>query len=159
MSDSSPRPLSDLLEGGTTLMVATREPDGTVGSRPLTVAEVDGDTISMLIDSTADWAMHLSDGDWVLATLSDTRDNDYATMTGRLTTTSDPATIDRLWSPFAGAYFDEGRESPEILVLRIGVDEGSYWDSPSGRIGSLISLVRAKVGDGEDAGDHGELSV
>ncbi len=159
MTADPSRPLSDLLQGGTTLMVATKSPDGEVDSRPLTVADVTGSTIRILIDTTADWAKHLVDGDWTLATLSDTRSNAFASLTGRLSTTTDAAEIDELWNPFAGAYFDDGRESVGIAVMHITPERGEYWDSPSGRIGTLISLVKAKLGDGEDSGEHGDVSV
>lgn len=159
MSDDPTRTLADLTKGGTTLMVSTKLPDGSVDSRPLTVAAVDDDRIRILIDTTADWAKDLADGDWVHATLSDTRANDFAAMSGTLTTTQEPAVIDELWSPFAGAYFDDGRETPGITVMSIDVESGSFWDSPSGRIGSLVLLIKAKVGDGEDSGAHGDLDV
>ncbi|MEP1123075.1 MAG: pyridoxamine 5'-phosphate oxidase family protein [Ilumatobacter sp.] len=159
MTTDPSRPLPELMKGGTTLMVATRSADGEVDSRPLTVADVSGSTIRILIDTTADWARQLTDGDWTHVTLCDTRSNDFASLTGTFTTTTDPAEIDELWNPFAGAYFDDGRESVGIAVMDIAPERGEYWDSPSGRIGSLISLVKAKLGDGEDSGEHGDVSV
>lgn len=159
MSDTDPaKSLTDLAEPGTTLMVATQTPTG-VDSRPLTVAGVDGARLSILLDTTADWVAALTDGDWVHATISDTRKNDYASMTGTLAVSHDRARIDELWNPFAGAYFPDGKESDGIAILDLIIDEGSYWDAPNGRIGSMISLVRAKLGSGEDAGEHGDIAV
>lgn len=154
----APKALSELVEPGTTLMVATRGVAG-VESRPLTVAEVEGSRLSILIDTTADWSSVISSGDWTLVTISDTRDNDFASMTGTLSVDTDPARIDDLWNPFADAYFPDGRESPGIAILDVSVEAGSYWDSPSGRLGSMISLVKAKLGSAEQSGDHGEIAV
>ncbi|MEO6651066.1 MAG: pyridoxamine 5'-phosphate oxidase family protein [Ilumatobacteraceae bacterium] len=159
MSEHDPsKSLSELAKPGTTLMVATRD-QGTVESRPLTVAEVEGSRLSILIDTTADWSGGLTDGDWTHATISDTRHNDFASMTGTLSTDTDSARIDELWNPFADAYFPDGRESPGIAIMDIDVESGSYWDSPDGRLGSVISLVKAKLGSAEQAGEHGDITL
>jgi len=67
--------------------------------------------------------------------------------------------IDELWNPFAAAYFDNGRDSPGIAVLRVIGERGTYWSTPSGRIGSLISMVKARFGDPEQSGEHGDVKL
>ena len=62
--------------------------------------------------------------------------------------------VERLWNPAAGAFFD-GKDDPNLAVLFFDVSEGQYWDSPNGRIGALIALVRAAIGGDDKAGDHG----
>jgi hypothetical protein len=44
-------------------------------------------------------------------------------------------------------------------VLTVEVESGRYWTSPSGRIGSVVSFVKAKLGDPEQSGEHGALAV
>jgi len=56
-------------------------------------------------------------------------------------------------------YFDNGRDSPGIAVLRITAEHGTYWSSASGRIGSVISMVKAWIGDPEQSGEHGEVKL
>ncbi|MEO6570373.1 MAG: pyridoxamine 5'-phosphate oxidase family protein [Ilumatobacteraceae bacterium] len=155
MTDA-PKDLASLFSGGDTVMVATRQ--GTfVDARPLTVAGVRAPTIEMLVDAATEWAAAVADGDQVLLSKSDNRSNTWVTVTGTLAISSEPAEIDRLWSPPAEAFFDEGRATPGIAVLAVEVVEGSYWTSPSGRLGSLISMVRAAVGDSDDSGEHGTV--
>ena len=158
MSSDPAKPLSELAEPGTTLMVATRSGNG-VESRPLTVAEVSDDRLSILVDTTADWAKDLGVDEWVHVTISDTRANDFASMSGSANVDTDPARIDELWNPFADAYFPDGRDSDGIAILDITVESGSYWDSPNGRLGSVISLVKAKLGSADQAGEHGDIAV
>jgi general stress protein 26 len=152
------KPLTDLLDAGTTLMVGTGS-GADLEFRPLTVAGLRGDVIEILIDSRAPWAQALRDGDQVQVTLSDERSNDWMWLRGTAQITSEPSAIDAIWNPYAGAYFDEGRETPGIAVLRIDGDEGRYWSSPSGRIGTLISMVKAKLGDSDDSGQHGDVAL
>ena len=147
--DDEAKRLDELMKPGSTLMVGTGGAD--LSFRPMTVARVGGDTIEMLLDSNEHWARSLSEGDVAHVTMSDNRTNTWVSLRGVLSVSSDPGLIDELWSPAAGSYFDDGRESPGIAVLRIAGDRGTYWSSPSGRIGSLISLVKARFGDPEQS--------
>jgi general stress protein 26 len=160
MNDDDPeRSLFDLLRAGSTVMVGTESPRGDLQFRPLTVARVGGVRVEILLDSNEEWARSFTDGDRVYVTMSDTRANTWLSMAGSGRTTADPNHIDELWNPFASAYFDRGRETPGIAVMMIDVDDGRYWSAPSGRIGSLISMVKAKLGGAESSGEHGDITL
>jgi general stress protein 26 len=155
----TPRSLDDLLEPGSTLMVGTRARNQTdLEFRPLTVARVADDQIQVLLDTNEQWVADLVPPTPVEVTLSDTRTNDWAHLRGTATLTHDPALIDELWNPFADAYFEDGRDTPGIAVLRVETESGRYWSSPSGRVGSLIATIKAKVSGAESAGDHGPIT-
>ncbi len=149
--------LDELLEPGTTVMVGTRDPE--LRFRPLTVARQRGSVIDILVDGTEGWVASSTAGDAVHVTLSDDRKNRWAAMTGTCAVRREREIIDEVWNPMAGAYFDDGKDTPRIAVLTIEVDEGRYWSSPSGRIGSLVSMVKAAVGGAERSGEHGDIEV
>ncbi len=90
--------------------------------------------------------------------ISDVRKNTYVSLQGRAAVSLDADEIDRLWSPAAAAYFD-GKEDPGLAVLRFDATGGEYWDAPSGRIGSLLALVRAAVSGAEAAGEQGSVAT
>jgi len=37
--------------------------------------------------------------------------------------------IDQLWNAFAKAWFQEGKDDPNISVIKIIPDEAYYWDT------------------------------
>jgi general stress protein 26 len=157
--------LADLLRPGTTLMVGTLSPsfsvppEGTIHFRPLTVADVQDDSVRILVDSNAEFVEQARPGDTAFVTVSDTRDNVWASLNASMHVTSSDEEIDDLWNPFAAAYFEDGRESNNIAVLHLKVSDGRYWSTPSGRLGELVSIVRAKLGNPEDSGEHGSIAV
>jgi general stress protein 26 len=157
--DDDARSLDDLLEPGSTLMVGTTAPDGALGFRPLTVARADRDRIEILLDTDEAWVRSFSDGDPVYVTMGDNRTNTWLWLRGTATTSPDPARVDELWGPFADAYFDQGRDTPGIAVMDIHPAEGRYWTTASGRLGALMSAVKAKVGRPDDAGAHGDIAT
>jgi general stress protein 26 len=141
-------------------MVGTRVRNQTaLEFRPLTVARVDDDQIQVLLDTNEQWVADLVPSAPVEITFSDTRSNDWAHLRGTATLTDDPGLIDDLWNPFADAYFDDGRDTPGIAVLQVETESGRYWSSPSGRVGSMIATIKAKVSGAESAGDHGPIST
>jgi general stress protein 26 len=153
------KPLDDLLEPGSTLMVGTMSgADHSWEFRPLTVARVQSGGIDILLDTREEWVTRFETGDLVHIVLSDTRKNDWSHLVGSGTISKDEALIDELWSPFAAAYFDEGRETPGIAVFRLSVARGRYWSTPSGRVGALISMVSAALGR-DGGGEHGDVKV
>jgi general stress protein 26 len=157
-ADDLSKTLSELMEPGSTLMIGIGS-DGRMEFRPLTVSRVSEERIEILLDTREEWIAELQDGDSAYATLSDTRANTWVSLRGVVSTSHDPQRIDDLWNAFASAYFDEGRETPGIAVLAFDAEVGRYWSSPSGRIGSLISLIKARFGDAEESGEHGDVRL
>ncbi|NHA01653.1 pyridoxamine 5'-phosphate oxidase family protein [Nocardioides sp. W3-2-3] len=50
-----------------------------------------------------------------------------------------------LWTTFAEAWMPEGPEDPNAVLLRVDVEAGEYWDTPGGKVASLISLAKTKA--------------
>lgn len=157
--DDPNKTLDELLDPGATLMVGT-DVASALEFRPMTVARVRGSRIEMLLDTNEAWVAALHDGDRAEVTFSDNRANSWVSLHGVATTTEDAMLIDELWSPFADAYFEHGRSTPGIAVLRIDGTSGRYWSGPSGgRLGSMISFIKAKLGGPERSGEHGDVAL
>lgn len=159
MTEDTAKKLDDLFAPGDTVMLMTMI-DGAHSSRPMTVAGVEGSRLSFLVDARTEWFDPVAAGRAdVHVTLADVRHNTYAALNGPTRVSRDPGEIALLWSPAAGAFFD-GENDPSIAVLHVTATDGQYWDSPSGRLGTLFALAKAKVtGDDEAAGDHGRIAT
>lgn len=154
------RPLTKVLEPRDTVMVSSEDGQGRWRGRPLTVLKLRGRSALFLIDVGTEWGAALSDGDPAMVTLSDNRENDWAALSARVTILRDAALIDELWNPFADAFFAKGRETPGLAVLETMFEDGQFWSSPGGgRVGALVSVVRAAIGDADDSGDEGIVEV
>lgn len=156
MDSTNSRSLDELLSPGDTLMVVTAT-GGRMSSRPLTVARLDDDVVRILVDATADWARPLSGEFDTHVAFTDDRDNTWVSMNGAGTISDDRALIDELWNPAAGSFFEDGKDTPGVAVLSIAVTDGEYWSTPSGRLGSLLTIVKAKLGDAESIGERGTV--
>lgn len=150
------KPLDDLIGPGTFVMLMTMI-DGEHSSRPITVTEVDGVALRFLVDGSVDWARAIADGRAEIhGTVADNRANTFLAFNGTAEVANDRDEVARLWNPGASAFF-EGKDDPNIRVLRVDVASGEYWDGPSGRVGQGVAMVRAAMGHPRDAGDHGAI--
>jgi general stress protein 26 len=64
----------------------------------------------------------------------------WATVHGELTTSTDRATIDRLWNPFVAAWYD-GKDDPKIVLIRLEPEEAEIWIDASSIVAGIKMLV------------------
>ena len=50
----------------------------------------------------------------------------FASLRGTLQIVNDPGTIERLWNPFLGQYY-EGKDDPKLALVRFDVDDAKIW--------------------------------
>ncbi|PJE96992.1 pyridoxamine 5'-phosphate oxidase [Streptomyces carminius] len=81
----------------------------------------------------------------------------WVAMTGRAELVRDQAKLKELWNTFAEAWLPGGPDNPDAVLIRVDVERAEYWDTPGGKISSLISFAKTKLtGDTFDA-DHGTV--
>ena len=80
----------------------------------------------------------------------------HASMSGTLEQVDDPEKLDSLWSPFASAWFAEGREDPKIILLRLTLLDAELWASSESAVVMGIEMVRAAISPSHspDLADH-----
>ncbi len=151
------RDLQQALEGLRFAMAATPDAQGEWRSRPLALAGQEGGRLSFLVGVDADWVAALEGaGSPTTVTFSDPGKNTYVALQGTARVVHDPDRTSALWNPGAGAYFD-GKDDPRVRVLDVDVHYGEYWDSPSGRLGSVLQLASAALG--HQVGTQGDVVV
>ncbi len=76
----------------------------------------------------------------------------YVSVTGRAKVVLDRAKIDELWTENLKAWFPKGKDDPHIALLRVDIERGEFWDSPSNVLVQAFAYIKA-VTTGEKA--HG----
>jgi general stress protein 26 len=67
-----------------------------------------------------------------LLTYSEPKDQKYVSMSGKAYIEHDQAKIDELWSEMAKTWFPQGKDDPNIALVRFQADEAEFWEAPSG---------------------------
>lgn len=83
----------------------------------------------------------------------------WVAMTGQGHVVDDPRLLEEMWNTFAEAWLPGGPDDPNATLIRVDLDAAEYWDTPGGRVASMVSLVKSKLtGDTYDA-DHGSVTT
>jgi general stress protein 26 len=139
-------------------MVTTRAADGTLTAHPLTVQETefDGD-LWFVIGRHASAVEHVQVDPRVGVSFSS---NDaWLSLAGRAELIDDNGKLKELWNPALEAWFPEGPEDPEIVLMKIHAEGGEYWDSPGGRVATLMAFVKQKVTGERMEGDNEKFDL
>lgn len=87
-------------------------------------------------------------------------ENSYVSVSGTAEILRDQAKINELWSPIHKAWFPEGKDDPNIRVIKITVEQAEYWDSSSSTFVQLAGFLKALVtGEQADGGENEKLNL
>ncbi|MGD9961462.1 pyridoxamine 5'-phosphate oxidase family protein [Nocardioides sp.] len=129
---------------------------GGSGVRSVPMARQEVEASAELWFITARDTQHVADiqGDARVALTFSSRSS-WVALTGRAEVVDDLVKLKELWNTFAEAWLPGGPEDPNAVLVRVDVEQAEYWDTPGGRIASLVSFAKTKLtGDTYDA-DHG----
>lgn len=87
-----------------------------------------------------------------------TEHSGFMHLTGQAAVLHDQALIDKLWTPLARVWFQQGKDDPCISVIRVQPTGGQYWDNKHGdAVAGIKMLVGAALGKQFDDGEVGNL--
>lgn len=79
----------------------------------------------------------------------------YADLRGTLTMSDDKAKLDEIWSVVADAWFEDGKDDPDVRLLAFHIDAGEAWLTPTSGIAFMLGIARAQLlGTPPDIGSH-----
>ena len=79
----------------------------------------------------------------------------YAHLHGTLALSNDRAKLDELWSVVADAWFEGGKDDPDVRLLCLTVAAGEVWATPTSGITFMLGIARAQLtGTPPDMGSH-----
>lgn len=137
-------------------MLTTVDENGDLRSRPMSSnGEIDpnGD-IWFFTGASSHKVSEIEKLPKVNVSFADPDNQRYVSVTGTAQLIRDRKKIEELWKPEFKMWFPEGKDDPEVALLRVSLEKAEYWDSPSSTIGFALSFVSSLV-TGKEA-DYGE---
>ena len=65
----------------------------------------------------------------------------FATIQGRLCIDNNRAVIDRLWNHFIAAWFEGGKDDPNLILLRLDTKQAEIWTDASSLVADIKMLL------------------
>jgi len=152
--------LRELIEDIDFCMLTTIDERGDLHSRPMSSnGELDSNgDLWFFTGASSHKVSEINDSPRVNVSFADPQNQNYVSVTGRARLVRDRQKIDELWQPQFQMWFPEGKDDPNLALLRIKVQKAEYWDSPSSPISYALNFVSALVsGEEPDLGEHKTL--
>lgn len=153
--------LGSIIESVRVGMLTSGGPDHQSSSRPMYVQEVDADAQIWFFTSTSSLLIEqIRQKPAVSITFADSKDNKFLFAHAMAAEVHDKTKMEQLWDPTLKAWFKDGLETPDIVLLKLAIEKAEYWDAPNSSVVQLVGLVKAIVSDKTyDPGRHGVVNV
>jgi len=155
-TDSAQAKLWDMIKKYRFAMLTTQETAGILRSRPMTTIERDFDgSLWFFAKTESATVTALAAHPEVCLSYSDSGNFDFVSVAGPAVVVKDVLKKKELWKPAVQAWFPEGPESAENVLLKVVPNHAEYWDSKSNKLVQLFSLAKA-LATGHPPHDVGE---
>ncbi len=113
-------------------------------ARPMT-AQIEGEHGPIWFFTARDNAIvqKLASGSRVIATFTSKGHDLFATVHGGLHLDNDRAVIDRLWNRFVAAWYEGGKDDPQLALLRLDPERAEIWRDASSMFAGIKLLLGA----------------
>lgn len=138
-------------------MLTTIAADGHLHARPMTIAEIDEDTGTMwfLTSRDAEPCAEIRRDSRALVTMQSK--DAYVQWSGHATLVDDPLRVHEVWDPTFCQWFPAGPEGGDLVLVRVDVEVGEYWDrSGAMKVRALLRRAASALVGSEPEGERAE---
>jgi general stress protein 26 len=130
-------------------MMTTVDEQGNLVSRPMAAMQMDEEgTLWFFTKRTSPKVEQIDQNEnKVNLSFSNVSDADYVSISGTATEVDDRAKIDELWDPQVKAWFPDGKEDPELILLKVHTNMAEYWNSSSSKMVRFFEQAKAALTD------------
>lgn len=154
------RKLNDLIEEIDFAMLTTID-GGVLRSRPMQTQDFEFDgNLWFFTSSRTHKTEEIEKDNRVNVSYASPATNTYVSVSGTAEIVRDKAKIDEYWNDILKAWFPEGKDSPDLVLLKVAVEQAEYWDAPSSTIVQVAGFVKAMVtGERADGGENRKIDL
>lgn len=130
-----------------TCMMVTHDA-GTIRARPMVGrADRPAKTIWFISNRTRHKDDEVAADPSVCLTYADVARNTYLSISGKAMLSDDRAKLRELWSTGVDAWFKDGPDDPDAILIAVRPESAEYWDNPNS---DLLVAVRTLTASGTD---------
>ena len=126
--------------------MTTVELDGDLHSRPMSTHGMDPDgTLWFLTYKNSNKVRELQRNQHVSLAYSDHSADTYVAASGLAEVVDDRQKIHELWNDGLKAWFPNGKDDPNITLVKVKPHQAEYWDRPGGKMMTLFEMAKAAI--------------
>ena len=145
-----------MIEDHPACMLVTHGPGGTLHARPMhAIPDREKREILFYTEIAGGKATELASSDEVCLTFMSHKKNDFIAVQGKAELTREKELIEKHWNTMVKAWFPQGKDDPNVGMIRVRVRAGEYWDSSSSDMSNMLRMMTAAgTGKRPDMGEN-----
>ena len=151
----------DLIRDVKVAMLTTNGSQGKLRSRPMASQEsgFDGD-LWFLSRQQSGKVDEIEHGSRVSLTYVNNDRHAYVALSGTADLTKNRERIQQLWKPIDAAWFPQGEDDPDIIAIKVTIEEAEYWEAPGNTLVRGYHLLKAIATHGKSQpGEHEKIAL
>lgn len=153
--------IKELAEATVTCMFCTNLSQVPIDTRPMGTQEVDEEGniwFFSAIDSLKN--QQIQNDRRVQLMYSCPEKSHFMSVYGHAKVIKDRERTEELWNIFVKAWFEEGKDDPNLSLIKVTPEDAHYWDTKHGKIVSMVKIAIAAVtGKSMDGGVEGDINL
>ncbi len=153
--------ITELVKASDTCMFTTSLTQLPLNARPMSSQDTDDEAnIWFFSDKNSDKNNEIQKDNRVQLFYINNSGYEYLSVYGTAEISTDKQKIDKYWSTMVKAWFPEGKDDPNLTLIKVKPEDAYYWDTKNNKLVSLIKIMTSVVtGKTADDGVEGELKV
>lgn len=153
--------IKEMAEDITTCMFCTELSVRPIPTRPMALQEVDGyGNLWFISSAESNKNVEIKHDDDVQLIFAKNADAHFLSVFGKAIIYTDKAHIEEMWTPIAKTWFEDGKNDPNVTVIRVEPQDAYYWDTKNGKMISMLRMAAGAVfGKIDEGGVEGRLNV
>ena len=138
--------LADKIKGIRIAMLTTVDQDGRLVSRPMATQEAEFDgTLWFFTYASSPKADDVQREQQVNVAYAKPGSDTFVSVSGAAHIVRDKTKMQDLWKPALKAWFPNGLDDPNLVLLRVDATQAEYWDAPGGPVVTLAGLAKSLI--------------
>lgn len=151
MAELTQEHVVDMMRDEKVVMMTSTTSDGWLHSHPMAVQEVTDDAdLWFFIGLQGEQADELRADS--KANVAFAKMGSWLSVAGSVAFVNDREKIDELWDDQVAAWFDGGKDDPNLGLIRFVSASAQHWGQPGGKVAALASIVKARVSGDRPSG-------
>lgn len=144
--DEAVKKLRELIKDIKFAMLTTVDTDGSLRSRPMVTQQVefDGD-LWFFTDKTTQKIDQILHDKEVNVSYADPGKDRYVSASGKAHIIRDRAKIKEFWNPMYTIWFPEGVEDPNLVLIKIPIEQAEYWSAPEAKFVQIYGFIKSLI--------------
>jgi len=137
--------LRELIEKIELAMMVTNHGDE-LRARPMTTSQMDEDgNLWFFTNEFTAKTAEIKKDQQVNLSYADKSSNSYVSISGTASLVQDQAKVNELWNPILKAWFPNGKDDPDMTLIKVVPHSSEFWDSSASKMVQLFKISKAII--------------